>query len=45
MLFRSLWKFPELLYQVYTRRGRVFSVEDEHGSIAEDMPPSMRAAL
>ena len=35
---QALWKFPELLYQVYTRRGRVFSVEDEHGSIAEDMP-------
>ena len=35
---QALWKFPELLYQVYTRRGRVFSVENEHGSIAEDMP-------
>ena len=32
---QALWKFPELLYQVYTRRGRVFSVENEHGSIAE----------
>lgn len=32
---QALWKFPELLYQVYTRRGRVFSVEDEHGTIAE----------
>ena len=35
---QALWKFPELLYQVYTRRGRVFSVEDEHGSIAEGVP-------
>ena len=35
---QALWTFPELLYQVYTRRGRVFSVEDEHGSIAEGMP-------
>ncbi len=35
---QALWKFPELLYQVYTRRGRVFSVEDEHGSIAEGIP-------
>ena len=35
---QALWKFPELLYQVYTRRGRVFSVENEHGSIAEGMP-------
>ena len=35
---QALWKFPELLWQVYTRRGRVFSVENEHGSIAEGMP-------
>ena len=35
---QALWKFPELLWRVYTRRGRVFSVEDEHGSIAEGMP-------
>ena len=35
---QALWKFPELLWQVYTRRGRVFSVEDAHGSIAEGMP-------
>ena len=35
---QALWKFPELLYQVYTQRRRVFSVEDEHGAIAEGMP-------
>ena len=35
---QAMWKFPELLYQVYTRRGRVFSVEEEHGTIAEGMP-------
>ena len=35
---QAVWKFPELLHQVYTRRGRVFSVEDEHGHIAEGMP-------
>ena len=35
---QALWKFPELLYEVYTRRGRVFSVEDEHGTIAEGLP-------
>ena len=35
---QAMWKFPELLYQIYTRRGRVFSVEDEHGHIAEGMP-------
>ena len=35
---QALWKFPELLMQVYTRRGRVFSINDEHGRIAEGMP-------
>lgn len=35
---QAMWKFPELLYEVYTRHGRVFSVEDEHGYIAEGMP-------
>ena len=35
---QALWKFPELLMQVYTRRGRVFSIDDEHGRIAEGMP-------
>ncbi len=35
---QALWKFPELLYRVYDERRRVFSVEDEHGTIAEGMP-------
>ena len=35
---QAMWKFPELLYQISTRSGRVFSVEDEHGTIAEGMP-------
>ena len=35
---QALWKFPELLYSVYTQRRRVFSVADEHGAIAEGMP-------
>ena len=34
----ALWKFPELLWQVYEKRKRVFSVADEHGSIAEGLP-------
>ena len=34
----ALWKFPELLWQVYETRKRVFSVADEHGSIAEGIP-------
>ncbi len=32
------WRFPELLYQVISRRTRVFSIEQEHGRIAEDVP-------
>ena len=35
---QAMWRFPELLYQVYTRQRRVFSVDDEHGQIAEGMP-------
>ncbi|MBQ1780155.1 MAG: tRNA (N6-isopentenyl adenosine(37)-C2)-methylthiotransferase MiaB [Bacteroidales bacterium] len=35
---QSLWRFPELLHQVYTRRRRVFSVADEPGQIAEGIP-------
>ena len=35
---QALWKFPELLHNVYTNRRRVFSIEDEHGSIAEGLP-------
>ena len=35
---QALWKFPELLYEVYTDRRRVFSIENEHGSIAEGIP-------
>ena len=35
---QAMWKFPELLWQVYTRRGRVFSVEDQPGTIAEGTP-------
>ncbi|MBR1689956.1 MAG: tRNA (N6-isopentenyl adenosine(37)-C2)-methylthiotransferase MiaB [Oscillibacter sp.] len=34
----ALWKFPELLWQVYTTRRRVFSVDAEDGTIAEGIP-------
>ena len=34
----ALWRFPELLYRVLTRRGRVFDTADEPGSIAEGIP-------
>ena len=32
------WRLPELLHEVYTKNKRVFSIEDEHGRIAEDLP-------
>jgi len=35
---QALWKFPELLHAVLTNRRRVFSIEDERGSIAEGLP-------
>ncbi|MCI9122046.1 MAG: tRNA (N6-isopentenyl adenosine(37)-C2)-methylthiotransferase MiaB [Oscillibacter sp.] len=35
---QALWRFPELLWQVYETGKRVFFVEDEPGSIAEGLP-------
>ena len=34
----ALWKFPELLWQVYETKKRVFSVAEEHGTIVEGIP-------
>ncbi len=34
----ALWKFPELLWRVLSRRGRVFDTEDIPGSVAEGIP-------
>ena len=34
----ALWRFPELLWQAYETKKRVFSVEDQHGFIAEGLP-------
>jgi len=34
----ALWRFPELLYRVLTRRGRIFVNAEEPGSIAEGIP-------
>ena len=31
-------RFPELLYRLVTRRGRIFDIADEPGSIAEGIP-------
>ena len=35
---QALWRFPELLYEVCAGRRRVFSIADEHGTIAEGLP-------
>ena len=35
---QALWKFPELLFGIYTQHRRIFSIADEHGTIAEGMP-------
>lgn len=34
----ALWRFPELLWRIHTRRGRIFDRDDEAGSIAEGLP-------
>ncbi len=33
-----LWKFPQLIHSLLTRRGRIFQIPDEVGSIAEGIP-------
>ncbi|MGI6028392.1 MAG: tRNA (N6-isopentenyl adenosine(37)-C2)-methylthiotransferase MiaB [Candidatus Heteroscillospira sp.] len=33
-----LWRFPEFMEKILTERGRIFSVEDSDGSIAEGIP-------
>ena len=42
---QALWRFPELLYEVCTRKRRVFSIADEHGSIAEGLPVVRESAV
>lgn len=34
----ALWRFPEFMLRILTRRGRVFEIADEAGSIAEGLP-------
>lgn len=41
----ALWRFPELLWQVYETRKRVFAVEDSAGNIAEDLPVEREAGV
>ena len=35
---QALWRFPEMVHSLLKERGRIFSVEDEAGSIAEGIP-------
>ncbi|MBQ9492987.1 MAG: tRNA (N6-isopentenyl adenosine(37)-C2)-methylthiotransferase MiaB [Oscillibacter sp.] len=41
----ALWRFPELLWEVYEHRTRVFAVEEEAGSIAEGTPVERNAGV
>ncbi len=41
----ALWKFPELLQRVITRRGRVFDTPGGDGSIAEGIPVARQGTL
>ena len=41
----ALWKFPELLWRVLSRRGRVFDTEDQAGSVAEGIPVVRQSAV
>ena len=40
-----LWQFPEILYNVLTRKKRQFYIEDEAGSIAEGIPQVRDSSL
>jgi tRNA-2-methylthio-N6-dimethylallyladenosine synthase len=35
---QALWRFPELLERVILERGRIFSIDDEPGAVAEGLP-------
>ena len=35
---QALWKFPQLVYELLSHRGRIFQIPDEAGSIAEGIP-------
>ena len=40
-----LWQFPEILYNVLTKKKRQFYIEDEAGSIAEGIPQIRDSSL
>jgi tRNA-2-methylthio-N6-dimethylallyladenosine synthase len=37
---QALWQFPEFLHRILTEKGRVFSIDDTEGSVAEGLPVS-----
>lgn len=41
----ALWRFPEFLYRIEKRRGRIFETADDPGSIAEDIPVVRQNAI
>ena len=41
----ALWRFPELLWRIQTRRGRIFDTPDEAGSIAEGIPVRRQGSI
>lgn len=42
---QALWRFPELLYTTITQKKRVFSIAEEHGSIAEGLPVARESGI
>ena len=41
----ALWRFPEFLWRIQTRRGRIFETADDPGSIAEGIPVERQGAI
>ena len=40
-----LWKFPQFLFEILTRKGRIFSTEPSDGNIAEGLPVVRKGGL
>ena len=41
----ALWRFPEFLWRIQTRRGRIFETTDDPGSIAEGIPVQRQGGI
>ena len=41
----ALWRFPEFLWRIQTRRGRIFETADDPGSIAEGIPVERQGSI